>query len=75
MLSVSIDPHKLGVLREKNKFWDICEKHEFFEIHDLFLVCLPNQASKWENRIGNHLFKNRAVNHVPQVNIFKNTTI
>ncbi len=51
MLSVSIDPHKRGVLREKN------------------------QVSKRENRIGNRIFKNRAIKHVLQVNVFKNTTI
>ncbi len=75
MLSVNIDPHKRGVLSEKMKFWKFLKKNEFFEVDDLFVFCLPSQVSKREDRIGNYIFKNRAVKHVPQVSVYKNTTI
>ncbi len=46
MLSVSIDPHKSGVLREKNNFCEICENIVLLEVHNRFVFCLTNKVSK-----------------------------
>ncbi len=43
-LSVSIDPHKSGVLREKINFGEICENNVLLEVHNLFVFCLTNKV-------------------------------